>query len=266
MPFESAKPWEYQQNCFLKGHMLLNLDMEKYVHIHCLKYSCPLHGWKRKLKLEKGIEKYLSKFTHIRFWTFTLTSKGFETFSDHYRVLSLAFRYFTTYMRRHKSLTESEQDFQYVKVVDLHKSGFIHYHAFFDRYISVYKVRELWTQALQKAGKDNALRGSAWSNRLLNPKLASKYVSKYVVQAAGLVSFRLNYYSKSSRVSLFEKFKTFGKWIHFHPKKTLDMWLNNESPLLVPKIVIVTKCAQLRLMFENCLPTSVKTDYDFRYG
>lgn len=237
---ERAKNWEYLDNCYLKGHQIWNLEEEKCINLHCGRYACRLHGWKKKLKLQKGLKKFLSNFKQIRFWTFTASSKYYDNIGDHAKMMSKAWRYFTTFVRRHKSLTESEQDFQYVKVVDLHISGYIHYHAFFDRFISVYKLRDLWNQALILASGYEDMRGTVWAKTLLDNAKAANYITKYVVKAAQNLRVRINYYSKSSRVSLFEKFESKGRWIHTHAKYTIFDYFNSYRALLVNKIAIVT--------------------------
>jgi len=242
---------EYQENCFLKNHHIWNIEEEKCIPLHCNKYACPLHGWKRKYKLAKGITKFLQNFKRIRLWTLTISSKDINDQTLHYHTLSLAFRYFTTFVRRHKALSETEKSFQYIKVVDLHKNGFIHYHAFFDRFISIYKLIPLWQKAVNLAYKKlrpesmrtdlKILIGcSIHAKSLFSAQKAANYIAKYVVKAAQKNHCRLNYYSKSTKISLFEKREKNGNWLHTYPGRQIDYYFRSETPLLVPKIDIVT--------------------------
>jgi hypothetical protein len=154
-------------------------------------------------------------------------------------------------MRRHKKLTETEKEFNYVKVVDLHKSGFVHFHGFFDRFISIYKVWSLWNLAIRKASKNVFLRGSAHAARLYTGKQAARYVSKYVVKASKQLEFRLNYYSKSNKISLFPKKPSSGEWLHYYPNFNWDHFFREVSPLLVPKKPIVTTKSEIFQIFAN---------------
>lgn len=215
----SAKSSEYQNGCYLANCRMYNVDDGRRLFPHCRKYSCPLHGWKRAKDLEKAVKAYLDNFQIIRFWTFTLSSKNIPDIETHYRILSKAWRYFVTYLRRDKHLTDSEKNVQYIKVSEPHKSGYLHFHGFFDRYLQQQKIFVLWNTAIRTASNDDSLRGGCYVVGRVSSNKAAKYVTKYVVKSAKYMSFRLHYYSRSSRVKLFpDKIKS-GNIAFFAPVK-----------------------------------------------
>lgn len=218
----AAKSSEYLEGCYLHNCRMYNVENGHRIFPHCKKYSCPLHGWKKAKDLRKYLTEYLENFESIRFWTFTLSSKSFKSPEDHYRVLSSAWRYFVTYLRRDKHLTVPEQKVQYVKVCDIHKSGYFHFHGFFDRFIHVSKIYVLWNSAIRAASGSDEMAGYCYVKHKLNAKKAASYVTKYVVKSSKFFSFRLRYYSKSGKVKLFPMKTSSGKYAFFRPDKNAD--------------------------------------------
>src|SRR5690606_19869811 len=78
----------------------------------CKSYKCEKHGWIHTKRLEQAPENYLKTFKHVRFWTFTLSSRNFDNPVTHARALSKVWRYFITEMRRSKLLTPAERNIQ----------------------------------------------------------------------------------------------------------------------------------------------------------
>lgn len=204
----SAKSSEYQNGCYLSKCRMYDVIDGRRLFPHCNRYSCPLHGWKRAKDLREAVQSYLDKFQIIRFWSFTLSSKNFKDIETHYRILSKAWRYFVTYIRRDRNITDVEKNLQYIKVVEPHKSGFFHLHAFFDRYVQQQKIYVLWNTAIRTASGDDKLRGGCYVVGRVSSTKAANYVTKYVMKSAKMMTFRLHYYSRSSKVKLFpEKIK-----------------------------------------------------------
>jgi hypothetical protein len=264
MPKECASLDQYHKGCYLQGHYLYNSSDQRIMPLHCNRYSCSLHGWKKKARLQKAIEIELRKFKNIRFWTFTLSSASFDSPEEHYRVLAKAWRKFLTECRRNSILTNFEQKFQYVKVIDSHKSGFLHFHGFFDRYISIYKIYAIWTAAVHWASKSTAVGSSCWVKSLGSAKIASNYVAKYVTKSAAEILFRLNYYSKSQHIVLFPKMNSNQNWLHATDFFHLAFLVESSSPLLVPPVQIVTHHKGKLYLFERS--QTAKTQKHGLYG
>lgn len=210
------------------------------IYCHCLRYACDKHGWKKVKKLERAIREYIKKWEMIRFWTFTISSRNFTSPQEHYKTLALAWRYFSTYLRRDPNYTIEEQKLQYIKVCEPHKSGYFHFHAFFDRYVPIHKIWTTWQRAIRAASGQDDLQGYVWAVGKIGVAKAAGYVVKYVVKSAKALYFRLNYYSKSSKVKLFPEKHRNPNIIFLPPNAMLCDYLDCINPLLVHTIPIVT--------------------------
>lgn len=251
---------EYQKGCYLQGHYLYHSGNQRIVPLHCNRYSCSLHGWKKKARLQKAIETELKTYKMIRFWTFTLSSASFNNPETHYHVLALAWRKFITEVRRNNVFTKHEKQFQYLKVVDPHKNGYLHFHAVFDRFIHQAKILAFWRAAIVWASKNAEVSGGCYVKMIPNAKIASRYIAKYVTKAASDILFRLNYYSKSRDIILFPKYKKDQNWHHATDYYHLSFLVETSTPLLVPPVRIVTDEEQKICLFAENETRKVQED------
>lgn len=225
-------PSERCPNCPKNRFVLYHPDKEKVLFPGCKSYACPEDGWKRQKELRDGLETWLANFRYIRFWSFTISSKDYDNPAIHYRVLSQAWRYFVTYLRRSKIFTPEEQTVQYIKIYEQHKSGFLHIHAFFDLFIDVQKVFVLWNTAIRAASNNPHLRGYCFVKGKSNIKAAARYVVKYVTKLAKFKQFYLRIWSKSGKTAIFKKFPKEKGWLFMLREQYQDEFIYSSIPLL----------------------------------
>lgn len=97
-----------------------------------------------------------------------------------------AWRIFTKELRRNKALTEKQRNVQYVKVVELHKSGYVHFHALFTQYAPIAIISAIWDNACKQVLKTNAHVATAYvRGHKHNHTQAANYVTKSVARGSG---------------------------------------------------------------------------------
>lgn len=196
---------------------------EKSSKIHCKSYGCEECGPIKVWKLKKALSKELAKWPSIRFWTFT-SRPIFISPEAQYKMISRAWNYFRTSLKR--LLPEKYKDFRFIKVTEQHKSGYYHFHAFFNIYIDWYFIQGLWNTSLLASYKWLSTRNpapgelSASSEQLLklghcNVRLVSststavRYIVKYISKQQNTIDgFRLKRYSKSMSIIFFANVKS----------------------------------------------------------
>lgn len=89
-------------------------------------------------------------------------------------------------------------EFQYVAVLEKHKSGALHLHAAIDRHIPVAVIRGLWYSCVGGKGQGN-IDISFKPNMTVHQRRAgcAKYVSKYITKQSGHVEFNKKRYWSS---------------------------------------------------------------------
>jgi hypothetical protein len=199
---------ECRRNQHLKW---LNQSTGEIIKFDCKAYKCPACGPKKRRQLWSAIYKYLQNWDIIRFWTFTLTSQISKSQDKHYKILQTAWRYFMTYLRRSPALSARTKRLNYIRVNEMHKSGYTHLHVFIDVFLPYDVIFSLWTIACTKA---ISVFGIDYSNKLghcnvkaiHNPRVCANYVVKYVLKASE-EDFKpfLRFYSKSFGVIFFYK-------------------------------------------------------------
>lgn len=194
------------------GWYLCNIEEGKYIHLPCNLYSCPVCGRKKIQKLYKALVTYFGQWKYTRLWTFTLSSKMGTDIQSHYKLLAETWRRFTTEIRRNKCFTKSQNGVQYVKFIEAHKSGFIHFHVLVSAYLPWKNIQALWERCARDTCKVDGHIASANVRGVLSARPAAKYVTKYVTKAVFEIEIRIRRYTKSGRVSLFKKHQSGGGW------------------------------------------------------
>lgn len=193
--------------------LLVNKVNGEMFQPHCKSYTCPTHGWKRRKDLEKGIAKWLKQFDYTRLITFTAKFVCTSNIQEHNRKFQRAWHRFITELRRNKMLSKREQNVQYIKVYEYHKSGALHIHALFSEFIHWSKVQALWQYSLERTVGGSGKLGNVNMKGQKNAEKGAKYVAKYVVKMAHDRRSRIRAWSKSGNVALFKKRKSTGEWI-----------------------------------------------------
>jgi hypothetical protein len=175
----------------------------------CGTYACDVCGPRKARRLGRAIAEWIrsSCVGGARFWTFTMTSRASATPAQHREALQRAWHIFWREIRRCKALTEQQRAVQYVAIRECHKSGYVHIHALFDRYIPRALVQPLWDGICATVlGIRGEPAGFVWAEHV--PKGARhvvRYVTKYVTK--GAQNFRAHFvrcraWSRSGNVVL----------------------------------------------------------------
>jgi hypothetical protein len=219
------------------------------IRLGCKRYDCEFCGRKKALKLKKALNKYLSSFKFIRMFTYTVRTTLFKEPSHWNLISSEVWRRYINNIRRNPFLSEKQKAFQYIKVCEFTKKGYIHFHVIQTEYIEWKHCYRAWNEAISILTNRNLV----WSdNKIINGdqlgavniigisnhKHASNYVVKYLVKSAidlrnssqklvGLPNERIRLWSKSGRVAFFAKKHTVHAWrFCIMAREDLDALLN----------------------------------------
>lgn len=142
-------------------------------------------------------------------WTFTYRHSIFKNQKECYENTSKIWRYFITFLRRSKELSKVQRKSIYIKVLELHKTGYIHYHVLFASYLPVHIVRATWQRAINIVMKKSGWNGNVnISKKPISRASAGKYIAKYVTKASQDLTVNLRLWSKSEKVKIFEVHKS----------------------------------------------------------
>lgn len=221
------------------GFTIHNTRTGESFEANCNQYKCPDCGPIKIWRLKKHLVKYFQSWHRIRFWTFTMTSKMSKNEKEHYRQLAKAWYYFTTYLRRTKSLNKSQCGFSYVKVIEMHKSGYIHFHVCVDQYLPYEVVQNIWENACRKVLDCDGHVAQAYVKGNLDAKTSGFYITKYISKALSDIEARIRRWSTSHGVKIYPEKNKNKEWVclrvigSFHESmEKIDTWT---LPLLVLK-------------------------------
>lgn len=232
------QPYDHSpcDGCYLNYLTVYRTTDGKVHKPHCRSYSCEKHGWKHAKRLQEAIESVVSGWDKIRFWTFTLSSKLFNSKEEHSKTLSKIWRYFVTELRRNQILSPADQQVDYIRVSEVHKSGYIHFHCFFNRYIHFSKIYALWLRATEVVLERSDKISGCYVVGNRNAKTVAKYVSKYVTKLAKQKIKYANLYSTSGNVTLFGDPSPENAYAVYDSKRKTWLGLRSLRPLLVNNI------------------------------
>ncbi len=154
-----AAPRKYYQDnatplkdvCSSTSHLrVMNIRTNKMHMIKCKTYACPYCCNAKVYQLREALIQYFSKFEFVRMWTFTMITNTQLAPDVHYKLLVSAWKIFLKEMRRCNAFDDSQKKFQYVKVVELHASGYVHFHALVTQFLDQTVVQKLWERACQQ--------------------------------------------------------------------------------------------------------------------
>jgi len=182
------------------------------IQAHCKAYICTECGPKKIRVLYSKIKSKLETWNTIRFWTFTMTNKLHSDKEKHYEALREVWRRWLTYMRRNKSLRERARQFSFVKVIEMHKSGYIHLHVFISEYIPQNIAQTCWETCCQEVLEESGHLGQTYVIVIPNAKVGARYVVKYVMKIVSDLDSTFRKYSKSNDIILFPKKITVNEW------------------------------------------------------
>jgi len=200
---------------------IVNTSSGKRIVLGCKKWTCPVCGPKRKAVMYHACNAYFGKFSHIRMWTLNMTSSLFTNVVDHHKALQECWRRLITELRRSRSFSPTQRTFKFVKVVELHVSGFTHFHVLLDTYFDILVLLPIWKRIVSEVLGTLRHSASIGMDALPSSDIAAGYIVKYIVKACDELPKAFRRWSKSERFSLFEKSNSSKDWcyIPFHTQE-----------------------------------------------
>lgn len=195
------------------GYMVVNTKTGESYQSNCMSYSCPECAPKKAKKLKMALDEYLGSWKMIRMWTFTMTNKQHNSPEQHLFALQSVWHRFLAEVRRNKALREYQRRFSFVKVLDLHASGYVHYHVFISEYLPWNIVQGLWESSCRTELKEKGKIGHCSVKGRKTKGFVAYYVAKYVTKS--IYDLRKGYrrWSKSHGVTIFPKKESNPEWI-----------------------------------------------------
>lgn len=223
----------YCPNCH--GYYLINQVTGEIARLGCNRYDCDHCGKIKTWKFKKALKKYLSRFHTTKLWTFTVRTTKYHSNKWFNRHSSEVWRRFCNNLRRDKSLSDFQRKFQFIKVAEFTKAGFIHFHVVFNCYLDQKRVYYWWNKALSEVFKiplhfdefgklnDNSLGGVNFKKEV-NKKNLHNYLAKYLVKSCGQITNdsenllgverqRTRIYTKSYGITFFPKKQGVNPWL-----------------------------------------------------
>jgi len=206
---------------------------------HCKAYACSQCGPKKIRSLFFAIKKQLEKWELVRFWTFTLTNRIFESKEKHYEALREIWRRWINNIRRSKLLRAKTKSFAFVKVVEMHKSGFLHLHVFLSEFLPQTVAQTLWETCCQEVTGHQGHLGQTYVKGHRSARQGAWYVCKYVMKLIHLLEMTFRKYSKSNDIILFPKKITVNEWFFIRTMQIDQKDLYDEIAEFSPSLVFI---------------------------
>lgn len=221
---------------------LLNLNTSEIKELHCKSWSCPDCAPKKAKRLFASMYKFFSQFKGVPLWTFTASPSSY-TEIEHAKLMQAAFHIFLKECRRNKLISDKQRKFKYVRILELHKSGYVHYHILTTHFVKYEILCELWSRALIVAGYIPTLPKFSNVNTKWIPdaKQAARYVVKYVIKAVQDFPAFVSRWSKSHNTAVSTLYKTSDNFA------LID--LSKQNPLLQIYLYSYSTEAQKKLEF-----------------
>jgi hypothetical protein len=194
------------------GMFLYNWKSGHYTKIRCNRYACPVCGKIKVRILYAALYRYFQPKKWMRLWTFTVTTQIGNSEEERFKILSEAFSLLVKEIRRNPLFSKTQQNFCYVKCIDIGENGHCHFHALFDQFLQVKYIWPVWRRLLQRLSGLPGHLGSVKAKGMLTSKAAARYVCKYVLKAAASIEIKCRRYTKSGKMPLFEKRTSNGFW------------------------------------------------------
>jgi predicted RNA-binding Zn-ribbon protein involved in translation (DUF1610 family) len=201
---------------------LLNNKTGKTIAIDCGRWDCPVCGEKKLWRLKKAVYNVIKPWKYVRMLTLSLSSNYSDDKKKHYELLQECWRRFITECRRTKTLRADQRNFQFIRVPELHLSGYMHMHCIIDTFLRQQDLYTIWNHIIHETAKDPFLGGGVNLRAMAGAKEGARYISKYVSKLLSVESFITRRYSKSGEVVLFHKTKSSGEWSFCFGVRTLN--------------------------------------------
>ena len=113
---------------------IIKRDSGEIIDIPCKSWSCPVCAPKKKFRLNKYFASQLLNYEVVRMMTVGLRVNLPHSSQSHYGQLQEIWRRFITEIRREKKI-KGIQKIKYLRINEMHKSGFTHMHILVDTFI-----------------------------------------------------------------------------------------------------------------------------------
>lgn len=205
----------------LQNKALLNCNSGEVHELNCKCWKCAECGPRKAKQLYATMCNFFKDSKAIPLWTFTASSSGLNEV-QHSRMMQVAFHHFLKEARRNPILSSKAHKFKYVRILELHKSGFVHYHLLTDKAVPFSALQVLWEHACELAGFVN--NGSKFCNVNTrwcdSPRGAARYVVKYVLKAVVDFPAFISRWSKSRSTAISTTWKSTDKFVIFDASKS----------------------------------------------
>lgn len=212
-----------------KGIFFFDPKDKKIIKASCKAYICEVCGPKKVARFRTALQKYLNGFSFIRLFTFTQHTPDNLDPEKQNKLLSDAWALFLKEVRRSKKLTEKQKNFQYVRVVEFTQRGYLHYHVCIDTFLPILLIRTIWNNALFKVFGAVGGRGGINIKTIANQKHVANYLTKYLAKGVTELFGNVRRWSKSNKISIFEKWESPTKWFMFQVGSSGLLNLNVKS-------------------------------------
>jgi len=212
-----------------KGIFFFDQTNKKIIKASCKAYICPICGPRKIARFRVALQKYLNTFQFIRLFTFTQHTPDALDPKTQNLNLSKAWELFIKELRRSKHLNKKQKNAQYVRVVEFTERGYLHYHVCFDTFLPILHLRALWNEALATVFKSVGNRGGINVKSIMNSKHVANYLTKYMVKSAEREFGNIRRWSKSNKISIFEKWENPNKFFFFQVGSSGLLNLNVKS-------------------------------------
>lgn len=198
----------------LASKRIYNPQTGEVRELHCNSWLCPECSKRKKAILLNGIKLYFCHSRYVRLWTFTASSANISI-SEHTQLMRAAFHVFLKNIRRSKALNEETRRFKYVRVVEFHKSGYIHFHLLIDKFIPQSLVASIWQAALLTVhpAYTDSTNGYVFVRAQMSAKIAAGYVVKYVVKSVEDGVCTIARWTKAKGTPIFARYRSDVKWL-----------------------------------------------------
>lgn len=215
-----------------KGIFFFDYTNKKIIKASCKAYICPICGPRKIARFRVALQKYLNGFSFIRLFTFTQHTPDNLNVEFQNENLSKVWEIFIKELRRSKTLNPKQKKVQYVKVAEFTERGYIHYHVCFDTYLPILQIRTLWNNALATVFPALGNRGGINIKTIANSKHVANYLTKYMVKSCEKDFGNIRRWSKSNKVSIFEKWENPNKvfFLSFGSSGLLNLNVKSTTP------------------------------------
>jgi hypothetical protein len=239
--------------------MFHHIASGKQLPVPCNKYSCPYCGKRKAKQLYAAIYDYFRQFEYIRMWTLTLSSKCDILPEKHYEILQECWRRFITEVRRSKVLSSKQRNLQYIRVSEMHKSGFIHFHVLVTEYVEFKFLQAIWNHIIQDFTGLSGKQGNINIKGIKAHKEAAHYVVKYVLKGSLTIDTRKKKWTKSGRCSIMTKHTSSGEWL------IINLHFNLIDQICLPTEWIDYTCKNNGISSQHTIKAPPPNSLDFQF-